>query len=376
MAIPIHESDLRQQAIRLKSSIERFHAIDEERQRGFLIGSEVGIGSELDDEYDRVFDELMATAEDLETALEARLIHQQERSQVIFLTIVAVWSLIIVAAAGGLWTRERHLRRAEEALRRSHEQLTQSQRLEAMGRVAGGLAHDINNYLAAIRGHCEIVRMKRPDDERIARKMDSAIRTVHKASALLDRLLAFSRQQPVKLEVINLNRVIEGMEKMIRSSLGTEIRVEARLAEDLWSVEVDLVQTEQILINLLVNARDAMSQGGEVVIETGNVRVPSVAGRSHPGDMGAAVDLRHRLRHSPRRTRQDLRAVLDDQGRGFRRRPRPRHRLWHRPSERRDDRRGERGRPRHDLRDPAAAQHQIGVGDPPTPVERRHPRRQ
>ncbi len=283
LEIPAGEGALRRRAAELQASLEEFRALAAERQVGYDLGLEVGIGSDLDVEYDGIFVELLADIRTLEAALEDRLMRGQRGSRRIFLAIVAGWSLIVVFAAAGLWSRERHRRRAEEALSESREGLQESHRLEAMGRLAGGLAHDINNYLAAIRAQCEIVRMKRPAGDPIGRKMDSAIRTVHKASSLLDRLLAFSRQQPVELEVIDLNRVVEGLKTMVRPSLGENIRLSSRLAGDLWNVEVDLAQIEQVLVNLLVNARDAMPDGGEIVIETANRRRPASAGsRSGP----------------------------------------------------------------------------------------------
>ncbi len=277
LEIPAREGVLRRRAAELKASIEGFRALAAERQVGYDLGQAVGIGSDVDVEYDGLFVELLAAVRSLKAALEDRLLRGQRSSRRTFLAIVAVWGLIVVFAAAGLWSRERHRQRAEEALAKSREELQESQRLEAMGRLAGGLAHDINNYLAAIRAQCEIVRMKRSADDPIGRKMDSAIRTVHKASSLLDRLLAFSRQQPVELEVVDLNRVIEGLATMVRPSLGENIALESRLAGDLWNVEVDLAQIEQVLVNLLVNARDAMPEGGEIVIETGNRRRPGVA---------------------------------------------------------------------------------------------------
>ena len=119
--------------------------------------------------------------------------------------------------------------------------------------------------------------------------MDAVIRTVHKASSLLDRLLTFSRQQPVELEVIDLNRVVDGLETMLRPSLGENVRIRTRLADDLWNVEVDLSQIEQVLVNLLVNARDAMPDGGEIIIETANHRRPASTGSRSGGSAGATA---------------------------------------------------------------------------------------
>ena len=264
---------LLQQAAALETQIEEFRRISEVRLKGFDSALAVGIGSAIDVEYDAVFARVLERAQALNTAVEDRMVRNRAHSRLLFATILVAWGALIAVAAVGLWSRERHRRRAEAALRESEAQLLQAQKLEAVGRIAGGLAHDINNYLAAIRGHAELVRRKRPSGDRIGHKMDAVIRTVLKASALIDRLLAFSQKQPLKLTVVNLNRVVAGLEKMLRPSLGETVRVETRLAEDLWNVEVDLSQIEQVVVNLMINARDAMPDGGRITLETDNVRL-------------------------------------------------------------------------------------------------------
>ena len=163
-----------------------------------------------------------------------------------------------------------------------------------MGRLAGGLAHDINNYLAAIRGHCELVRRKRPEGDRVAGKMDAVIRTVVKASSLIDRLLAFSQKQAVEPAVIDLNQVLTGLDSMLRPSLGENVRVESHLADDLWHVKVDLSQIEQVVVNLLINARDAMPEGGVITLETANLRTAGASAGDPDGRTGHVGGLRHR----------------------------------------------------------------------------------
>ncbi|HRC86174.1 MAG TPA: ATP-binding protein, partial [Thermoanaerobaculia bacterium] len=159
----------------------------------------------------------------------------------------------------------------ESALRASEERLLRSQKLEAVGRLAGGVAHDINNYLAAITGHCELVRMREEPGSRTARKMDEVIQTALSASSLIKRLLAFSRRQPMQLEVVDLNRAIHRLEPMIRRLIGEDIDLHLSLAGELWAVKIDPAQLEQVVVNLLVNAREAMPRGGKVTVETANV---------------------------------------------------------------------------------------------------------
>ncbi len=263
----------------LERQLEEFRRLSELRRKGFESALAVGIGSALDVEYDAVFARVLARAKALEAVLENRRARNSDRSRLLFMAILVAWGALIAVAALGLWNRELHRRRAEEALEESEAQLLQAQKLEAVGRIAGGLAHDINNYLAAIRGRCELVRRKRPEGDPIAGKMDAVIRTVVKASSLIDRLLAFSQRQAVEPEVVDLNQVLVGLEKMLRPSLGENVRVDMQLTEDLWNVVVDLAQMEQVVVNLLINARDAMPDGGAITLETGNYRLPTSGGR-------------------------------------------------------------------------------------------------
>ncbi len=153
-------------------------------------------------------------------------------------------------------------------LRSLERQLLHSQKMEAVGRLAGGIAHDINNYLSAILGFCEMVRLKHGESEAVARNMDKAIDSIMKASSLIKQLLAFSRKQPMKPKVIDLNGTIEGLGDMLDRLIGDDVELLLDLAEELCPVRVDPAQMEQVLVNLLVNARDAMPHGGKVVIKS------------------------------------------------------------------------------------------------------------
>ena len=159
------------------------------------------------------------------------------------------------------------------------KQLFQAMKMEAVGRLAGGLAHDINNYLGAITGFSDLVKITHVEDQALARRMDSITETALRASSLIRQLLAFSRRQPSVPEVLNLNVVIGGMESMMRRLIGEDVRLATRLAGNPWNVKADPSQLEQVLVNLLVNARDAMPHGGELAIETENVEF-------HAGESG------------------------------------------------------------------------------------------
>jgi PAS domain S-box-containing protein len=160
--------------------------------------------------------------------------------------------------------------------RRLEDHLRQSQKMEALGQLTGGVAHDFNNLLTLVLGGLDTIdRQLRglpdaPATARIARAKDMALQGVQRAQALTDRLLAFSRQQPLAPQAVNANTLVAGICDLLRQTLGEQIALETNLAEALWNAFVDPNQLENALINLAVNARDAMPRGGELVIETAN----------------------------------------------------------------------------------------------------------
>jgi len=157
--------------------------------------------------------------------------------------------------------------RVEEALRQSHK-------MEAVGQLTGGLAHDFNNLLAGISGSLELIRT-RADQGRSAelgRYIDAALTLVSRAAALTHRLLAFSRRQTLDPKPTGMNRLVHSMEDLFRRTVGPGIHLETRLDDELWPILCDPNQLESALLNLVINARDAMPDGGRLTIETRNLR--------------------------------------------------------------------------------------------------------
>lgn len=159
-------------------------------------------------------------------------------------------------------------RRMEAELEQRQIELRQAQKMEAVGRLAGGIAHDVNNYLGAIRGTCEVAMLKAEAGEALERRMRSAIATADKVSGLIRQLLAFSRRQPVSARVVDLNRIVRELEPMMTRLIGDDIQLALRLDPRPRTLEIDPGQLEQVLVNLLVNAGEAMGQGGRIVLET------------------------------------------------------------------------------------------------------------
>lgn len=174
-------------------------------------------------------------------------------------------------------------KQAEEALRRSEELFRQAQRMEAVGRLAGGIAHDFNNLLTAIIGYTELVL----NDVGPAHPLSSDIRAIqnagHSAARLTRQLLAFSRRQILQPRVLDLNQVIVRVDSLLKRLIGEDVSLKTNLTPGLRSVNADPGQMEQVVMNLAVNARDAMPEGGLLTIETANVELDEAYCATHPG---------------------------------------------------------------------------------------------
>ncbi|EQB63218.1 MAG: PAS sensor protein [candidate division Zixibacteria bacterium RBG-1] len=181
---------------------------------------------------------------------------------------------------------------AEEALRQSKEQLLQSQKMEAIGRLAGGVAHDFNNLLTVIMGRCQLLLRKFGAEETLNRDINLILSTSERAALLTKQLLAFSRKQLLQPRVLDLNEVVSDMDKMLRRMIGEDIELVTVLAKNLGKVKADPGQVSQVILNLVVNARDAMPSGGKLTIETANVEIYQKNQHLHSGrEAGSYVTL-------------------------------------------------------------------------------------
>ena len=161
------------------------------------------------------------------------------------------------------------------------EQYRQSQKMEAVGRLAAGIAHDFNNLLTAINGFATLIQNELDSADPRQELVDKILHSGQRAAELVRQLLAFSRKQVVKPQVLNLNTVITSMEKMLQRIIGEHIELEISLTPDLWPVKADPAQLEQVIINLAVNASDAMPESGRLTVETTNVFIDAAFAMDH-----------------------------------------------------------------------------------------------
>ncbi len=163
------------------------------------------------------------------------------------------------------------------------QQLQQAQKMEAVGRLAGGVAHDFNNLLTIINGYSQLLLAQVPPDAPFHTELKQIYAAGERASELTNQLLAFSRQQMVNPRVYSINALVHEMEKMIRRIIGEDIKIITHFNEKAGNIRTDRGQFQQVLLNLVINARDAMPNGGELILETGSITLDEQYVRQHPG---------------------------------------------------------------------------------------------
>lgn len=183
-----------------------------------------------------------------------------------------------VHAVGRDMTAERA---AAEEMRRTALALQQSQKMEAIGKLTGGVAHDFNNLLQVISGNLQLLAGDVAGNPRAGRRLDSALAGVTKGAKLASYLLAFGRRQALDPRVVKIGRLIAGMEDMLRRSLGEEIELEMVISGGLWNTLVDTTQVENAVLNLCINARDAMNGVGRLTIDVGNAHLDDAYAEAH-----------------------------------------------------------------------------------------------
>jgi PAS domain S-box-containing protein len=191
-------------------------------------------------------------------------------------TVEASWANVRLSDGTGLGIGQDVSERS-----RLEEKLRQASKMEAVGQLAGGVAHDFNNMLTGILGYCDLLRGRLGAGDPRAAELEEIRKAADRAASLTRQLLAFSRQQVLQPRVLDLNEVVSNMDKMLRRLIGEDIDLNLKLPEDLGHVKADPGQLEQVLLNLVVNARDAMPTGGRLSIETANIDLDEAYGGTH-----------------------------------------------------------------------------------------------
>jgi PAS domain S-box-containing protein len=170
-------------------------------------------------------------------------------------------------------------------------QLRQTQKMEAVGQLSGGIAHDFNNLLGVIMGYSEILEQRLPSGDPLHKECAQIMKAAQSAASLTRQLLAFSRQQVLEPRILDLNAIVLNVEKMLRRLIGKHIDLRTNLDPALENVRTDQSQVEQVIINLAVNARDAMPDGGKLLIETSNVELDEEYARLHPPQLAGSYEI-------------------------------------------------------------------------------------
>ncbi|MBI5583857.1 MAG: PAS domain S-box protein [Deltaproteobacteria bacterium] len=192
------------------------------------------------------------------------------------------WSeeiITLLTIVGEIFTNALDRIRVEEEKAKLEDQLRQSQKMEAIGRLAGGVAHDFNNMLTGIIGYADLLLLSLNRDNPLVGKVEEIKKAGKRAASLTQQLLAFSRKQLLQPKVMDLNTVVNDLKKMLQRLIGEDVSLETVLEPDPWPIKVDPNQMGQVLMNLVVNARDAMPQGGKVTIRTANTSLDQTHGR-------------------------------------------------------------------------------------------------
>jgi PAS domain S-box-containing protein len=237
--------------------------------------------------------------------------------------------------------------KADEALRQTEQKLQQSQKMEAIGRMAGGVAHDFNNLLTAIMGYSDLLLEELDGEDPSRTNAEEILKASERAAGLTQQLLAFSRRQVLQPRVLDLNSLVADMDRMLRRLIGEDVEFVSILDGAAWPIKADPGQLQQVLLNLAVNARDAMPRGGRITIETANASLEEpIQTELEEIPAGDYLTLSVRDTGTGMTPDDDLRTLLYHQGERRGHRAGAQHGDRHRPTKRRQHRGRERARSR------------------------------
>jgi signal transduction histidine kinase/ActR/RegA family two-component response regulator len=259
-------------ATALKRLVDRFNEVDRALDNS-RVTPETIVSIEVLSSNIEQYDRLHKIAADRELRELADRLSQIPQHLAVLAVCLGFGALAVWYLTNSLRASLVRQKRTEEALAESQERLHHIQKLDALGQLVGGVAHDFNNLLTAILGHAELLEDKAAGNERIELGLNEIRKAGLQAASLTQQLLAFSRRQQFKPHILNLNDVIQDMEEMLQRIIGADVNLTCAYADELCAVEVDPDQLQQVIMNLVGNARDAMPNGGVLSVTTENVAV-------------------------------------------------------------------------------------------------------
>jgi len=229
------------------------------------------------DDQARTSAEIALTSEGVNRKFETRYRHKDGSYRSIFWSIVPEGDVFYIHGRDVTEENQRAL-----TLQQTADALRQAQKMEAIGQLTGGIAHDFNNLLQVVSGNLQLLQKEIAGNDRAGRRVANAQSAVARGAKLTSQLLSFGRRQPLEPKVVNIGRLLSGMDELLRRSLGEAIEIETVVAGGLWNTLIDPGNLENAIVNLAINARDAMQGSGKLTIETGNAWLDEAYVRAHP----------------------------------------------------------------------------------------------
>ena len=229
------------------------------------------------EDHERTSAEIALSSEGVNRKFENRYRHKDGTYRDIFWSVVPEGDVLYIHGRDITVEKQQAL-----ILQQTADALRQSQKMEAIGQLTGGIAHDFNNLLQVVSGNLQLLQKDIVGNDRAERRLANALSAVARGSKLTNQLLSFGRRQPLEPKVVNIGRLVSGMDELLRRSLGEAIEIETMTAGGLWNTLIDPGNLENAIVNLAINARDAMQGTGKLTIEVGNAYLDEVYVQSHP----------------------------------------------------------------------------------------------
>lgn len=277
--LPLKDPELRYQIKRVLVKLNAFKNVAEQR---LSAESAAGPGSGFDQAFDAIFSTFIAQADGVEDAIKQTIVAQQQSFKRVQALLIGSF-IVLIAYLGWLFYRYSTEKWQVEVERENALlELAQTRKMEAVGLLAGGVAHDFNNLLTSICGYVEMALQKVPEDQPLHHDLTEVQKAADRATQLTRQLLLFSRTQPIQLAPVDLNHNVGELGGMLDRIIGEDIDMKMELAENIWPTQADSGGIDQMIMNLVLNSREAMPGGGQLRIRTENTTLTKADIQGHP----------------------------------------------------------------------------------------------